>query len=1373
MTRLLKPVLAALLSGAFLTFPGAYADEASDLAARGVIMRTRDVRPGMRGIGKTVFQGTNIETFDIEVISVIEHWTDAGGSVILIKILNGPVVERRAGIIAGMSGSPVYLDGKLIGAVAYGWPGSLEPIGGVTPIEDMLASLEPKEATKHEERTALLPTPLRIGRQTFTEVRLRGFAGAPHPTPPATLTLRPVVTPVLVSGFRQRTFPTLKQLLAPYGLEPVPGAGGRLSGLHPPMVPGAAVGVDLVSGDFAISAGGTLTYRDGNRVLAFGHPFLSSGKGLTPLCSSFVHTIMPHRNRSFKLMSSIEPVGAVTLDWVAGIGGVLGRKAPVIPVRITTRDPERHLERTYRFSVVNHKDLTSSLVVSAALDACYGGFGSQTDGTLKISLRAEGKGIRPIVRHNLAYTQGDVTVPAVLELSDAVVNLTDNPFHRVHLTRLDLTVELVHKRQAAEIERVTVTPSTVKPGDPLHVSIVLKPKDGKRKTWTADFTIPKDTPSGTLRVGVGGGGSSLFLRQRLGLYLPRLTSLKDLLWVWNKIGSNNQLLIEVALPGRGAAVGSQQLPGLPPSVLQVMRASRTTGVSFPPPELSKSFDTSWDIAARVHFVSVRVAGKTGAPAAGGRRPSAPPPPRSATPSGGSKTAVSLLRGHQLCDSVLRDGVSLRNSTPFWQQVTQLHLWGDDSPAEPSAVAPKKPAAEESHTPGPGPARPPSGSPSRKSPPKPPAVSKKRPGIARPTQTWRVTGVKAFLQGENHNSGVSSAGDLRIAPAARKLFTADDLYVWDLAADTKGTLYAAVGNSGRIYRVPPGGKAAVWADTESAGVYALAVDKRGHLLAGLSPGARIVRFDSKGRKTVVCQLPEDYIWDFCWESDDALLVATGPHGRVYRLRLTDNDTPQVVYDLPQRHVRRVVRGPKGEFYASTADFDVLYRLQPKGRYETLFQSDTGEILGLCPAPDGALYYATTRAGDIYKRLPTGRVETFFHSAQMTAYDMVRDAAGNLYLATAGRSGQGYVYKVDSEGAGMRILEPDQGNALCLLLGARGKLWVGLGNDAAVHEVALTGNTSATYESHVYDARQVARWGTLDWTARTPKGCRVTLEFRAGNTAEPDNTWSPWQQPQRSGSLWSVPCPASQFLQFRARLHSDDGKETPRLQAVEVVYLPRNRAPTVSLKQPAGGVKWSGKKQVRWSASDPDGDPLVYKLFLSSDGGATWKPVKLKDPKKTSTNLDTKKYKDGVYRLKVVASDERANPGAGLTGEAVSEPFALDNEPPFVVMVKKIQPSKDRKSTVVRAIAVDQMSRVTGAEFRIDDGEWKATQAADGVFDSNAEDIQFRVTGLSGKHKAEVRVRDEAGNLTTRQREYDFPKPKKTTDKEPKTTKKSGA
>jgi hypothetical protein len=189
--------------------------------------------------------------------------------------------------------------------------------------------------------------------------------------------------------------------------------------------------------------------------------------------------------------------------------------------------------------------------------------------------------------------------------------------------------------------------------------------------------------------------------------------------------------------------------------------------------------------------------------------------------------------------------------------------------------------------------------------------------------------------------------------------------------------------------------------------------------------------------------------------------------------------------------------------------------------------------------------------------------------------------------------------------------------------------------------------------------------------------------------------------------------------------------------------------VTIKRPKGGEYWRGEQSIQWAAEDPDKDQLSYELYLSKDNGAKWESLSLKDPKSTSYSFDTRKQADGIYRLKVIVKDTIGSPADALSAEAISKTFAVDNNPPLLLFSADSFRLDEQKRVTGKAMALDDVSPIVSAEFRIDNGEWRAAVAADGIFDSRWEDIQFVSDAVpEGDHTLEMRVRDAAGNSVTK-------------------------
>ena len=328
-------------------------------------MPTHEIQAGMKGIGKTVFQGTQVDSFEVEILGVMRN-VRPRGDIIIARLSGGPL--EKTGIIAGMSGSPVYIHGKLIGALAFAWPFSKEPIAGITPISEMLQIVQwvsRLEGEEDQEMGMVEDLKFEISEDILSHNDLR----YPH----STFEMTPIQTPLILSGFDERSLKDARQLFEPLGLLPVQGgiAGEENSPDADALVPGSAVGVQLISGDARAGALGTVTERKGKQILAFGHPFLWTGEVDFPMTKGYIHSILPSQVISFKMGSPGKVVGRLIQDRRAGIFGKIGEYSKMIPVDITIHRTDHskskgskssklqssNLESKFHYEIISHRGI--------------------------------------------------------------------------------------------------------------------------------------------------------------------------------------------------------------------------------------------------------------------------------------------------------------------------------------------------------------------------------------------------------------------------------------------------------------------------------------------------------------------------------------------------------------------------------------------------------------------------------------------------------------------------------------------------------------------------------------------------------------------------------------------------------------------------------------------------------------------------------------------------------------------------------------------------------------------------------------------------------------------------------------------------------
>jgi hypothetical protein len=541
-------------------------------------MPVSEVRSGMTGVGRTTLKGAEIVEFKAEVLAVLERYGPK--QALIVCRLSGAGLEE-SGVIAGMSGSPVYIDGRLIGAVAYAYTWCKLPIAGVQPIEQMLGAEErfrrrPDETQLAADRpTRPGPVPIPVPATALGEVR-----------PPADVPeheayrMVPIRTPVMVGGMPRQVIDRLADDLAPYGLVPM-AAGGAEHDLPvaAKLEPGAPLAVAMLRGDIQMTVMGTITEVVGDRVYAFGHAMYGMGEANYPMLTGVAKVVIPSRMRSFRMGAPVKEIGRLVWDEETAVLGQVGKeRAPMTPITVKVTGPGKGMERSYECEMMHSRDMSALLAATAASAGLIAHSEPPLDHTVRYRVRVKPEGREPLVRENLAVSpNADSYVAAVVR--HLVDNVVENPFENLKVESVEVEAAVEAGRRFAEIEKSRALRNRVRPGGTVPVELKIRPWREAPRWITVEVPIPEEYPEGTYDLVLCGGDEALRLEQREVPARFKPDDLASMLQVIAMEKPRDRLYVRLERPGRGIAVGRDELPNLPPSMRTVLTTSARRDVT--------------------------------------------------------------------------------------------------------------------------------------------------------------------------------------------------------------------------------------------------------------------------------------------------------------------------------------------------------------------------------------------------------------------------------------------------------------------------------------------------------------------------------------------------------------------------------------------------------------------------------------------------------------------------------------------------------------------------------------------------------------------------------------------------------------------------
>jgi hypothetical protein len=517
------------------------------------------VERGQHGVAYTVFAGAVPEPMGVEILGVLHNALGPGEDMILAR-LTGAKAEYT-GVVAGMSGSPVYIDGKLAGALAFRiGQFSKEPIAGITPIERMLEVRDLPRTPASPEQASALP--------------YAGLGGKADGAAKAAEMIRPIDTPLVFSGFSPASLDLWRAQSPVAGLEPVAGLGGASSGdgktvqQPEPLIPGSAVSALLVEGDLEIAATCTVTYIDAKRLLACGHPITQFGAVSMPMTKANIVATLPSPLNAFKIVNTTDQVGSFTEDRQTAIGGLLGEPARMIPLTVHMTEAGK-AGRTLHLRVVDQPQITPTAVLVSVFQGLSEANAYAAQDSYRLSGAIRIAGFPPVELNSLAVPGdlGPANLMAALEVGSRFTRLYDNAGRRVPIESVELKIERLPERLTVQLERAEADRTTVHAGEQLTVYATLRPWHGEVQSVPLTVTLPASLPEGPVRLLVSDGATLDRLAQspRSGQTLDLAGTIAQL----NGVHREDRLYVTLLTGDAEAVVDGRVLASLPASMANI------------------------------------------------------------------------------------------------------------------------------------------------------------------------------------------------------------------------------------------------------------------------------------------------------------------------------------------------------------------------------------------------------------------------------------------------------------------------------------------------------------------------------------------------------------------------------------------------------------------------------------------------------------------------------------------------------------------------------------------------------------------------------------------------------------------------------------
>ena len=686
------------------------------------------------------------------------------------------------------------------------------------------------------------------------------------------------------------------------------------------------------------------------------------------------------------------------------------------------------------------------------------------------------------------------------------------------------------------------------------------------------------------------------------------------------------------------------------------------------------------------------------------------------------------------------------------------------------------------------------------------------------KTVRLQSQKDFEKGTPKDVSIDSYGRLFVAPEITAIGKSDMSFFWSGAADTHGKMFIAGGQPGKIFRINRTNQMDVYFELENLGIYAVAVDGRGTVYAASSPKGKVYKLtaaNQSAEQTVFFD-PEDlYIWSMAVDEQNNLFVATGGNtGNIYKI--TPSGEASLFYASDDTHIRKIVFDHKGNLIAGTSGNGIILRIDRSGNPFVLYDSPLTEITDVLVDKGGSIYAAAagevqqprgetpaarpasneSRQDDegadftlqrlavplaggrsaknslLYRIAADGTVYTYWTTEQDKIFALAQNDKNQILLGTGDK---GRLYRLHPDGEKTLVNQFTEQQITVMATDNKGHVMLATSNSGHIYRLNGRYAKKGEYLSKVFDAKVVSHWGELSWEAEA--GGELAFYSRSGNTEKPDKTWSGWSKKYTQAAGESLESPPARFIQIKAEMKSASGKSSPVVKEITFAYLQKNIEPVVknivihpqgdyfpdfaeqaasnsshdhagrqsSYQNQSPGRKTfrKGFRSVSWKADDPNGDHLEFNLYCKGESEKDWKSL-VKDFSGNNYSWDSELFPDGRYLLKIVTTDKPSNPLSHmLASEKISQPFLVDNSGP---VISDLNVTGTGKNAVIAFTARDAHSNISNVEIGVNGGEWELVYPSDGICDSKEESFAVKNRSLiKGTNFMVVKATDILGNI----------------------------